>query len=155
MNKPALDKLRELLRSRSENSKKVTSRINPFSLETGFEPLDPYPPPATESEIQSFCESIGVDFTTDIKEWLKISNGPAGFFDINWAQKGCRIEEVWLDYPDWKRNGWVPIARDGFGNFYLKSVDRLRESPVCFVEALQSDKMAYAVASNALQFARF
>jgi hypothetical protein len=96
---------------------------------------------------------MGRHLSGDIDAWLSLSNGPLGFFGTTSAQEGRRIEEVWEFFPEWEMRGWVPIGRDVFGNYYVKSVPE--ESPVCFVDAFKPDVFRHAVASDALHFAFF
>jgi len=64
----------------------------------------------------------------------------------------------WELFPEWRQNGWVPVAGDGCGNYYvLMSNEKHGEnSPVIFVDTLsESDSGAYVVASSLFHFLRF
>lgn len=147
-------KLVDLLvaRQRYRDANPIT--VNPFTLEPGFKPPDVYPPPASQAAIQDFERTYTCELPDDLKAWLLITNGPAGFFGLDTAQKGCRISEVWSYFPELRNRNWIPVGRDGFGNYYVAMPNQTEASPVAFFESIGS-YVAYIAASDVLHFALF
>lgn len=155
MDDSVVETIRALFLKRKEQSRHLQSGINPFSLERDFIPLDPYPLGANVADFVEFLQLHEFLLPKELMELLGISNGAAGFFGVSDAQSGCRIDEIWQLFPEWKLESWIPVGRDNFGNYYVMFVINNVSSPVCFVDALQPDTLKYAVASNALEFAKF
>jgi hypothetical protein len=98
----------------------------------------------------------------ELLEWLAIVNGAhlgqGGLF-------GLGAPEAYLDiafhsslYPAWRAKGWIPVAGDGCGNYYvlLAGHDRGKGNPVLFVDTSDdTDAGNYLVASSLFQFLRF
>lgn len=120
--------------------------------------LDPFPKGATDRQLDRFSNRTGVTLPAGLREWLKITNGAAGFYGVPPVQRGCNIEELWGLRPYWKHRAWIPVAHDDFGNYYVQlapMADDASIQPVGFVEAIGDDHIAYVVASDAVQFALF
>lgn len=133
-------------------------KTNPLSgkpLKKGDRP-DVFPTGATDRQLDKFSARTGVTLPSGLREWLKITNGAAGFFGVPPVQRGCSIEELWGFRPDWKDRAWIPIGRDDFGNYYVQLAPMASNAaiqPVVFVEAIGDS--VYVVASDALHFALF
>jgi hypothetical protein len=124
-------------------------------LQEGDRP-EVFPKGATDQELDEFSARTGVSLPSGLREWLKITNGTAGYFGIPPVQRDCNIEEIWGYYPEWKEKAWIPIARDGCGNYYVQFVplaDNPSIQPVAFVESIGDS--VYVVASDALRFVLF
>jgi hypothetical protein len=114
--------------------------------------ISPVPDGATERQLNSFSRRTGVALSTSLREWLKITNGAAGFYGVRPTPPGSDIETVWESYPDLRSRGWLPVARDDFGNIYVQPGCDV----VCFVDVLRStNAVAYVAASDMLYFALF
>lgn len=130
--------------------------VHPVTLKPGFVPPDPYPPGAPDSVMDAFVRRTGATLPKDIQSWLAISDAPPGFLGIG-ASNGERIEDIWKLFPDWQRRGWLPVARDGFGNFYVRlgGESDKTSSAVCFVKGLSPERLVYVVATDTLHLAEF
>jgi hypothetical protein len=92
----------------------------------------------------------------DIKEWLRITNGAAGFFGLDPAYRDRNIEGVWQAVPYLHQEGWIPVGNDAFGNYYVRVVSESGgRSGVFHVEGTMADELAYVVASDTLHLAEF
>lgn len=130
--------------------------VNPFTLEPGYVPTDPYPPGASEDDFAAFRARTGVDLPDDIKVWLRMTNGAAGFFGVDPDPQRRSIEGIWETVPDLRQEEWIPVGRDDFGNFYIRVVPKSGgRGGVFHVEATMIDELCYAVASDALHLAEF
>lgn len=151
-------RLIELLQERkTEYEEKCrTPRVHPFTLKPVEEgrpgsPLDPFPPGTTDRELDEFTSRTGVRVPESLRRWLRLTNGAPGFYGIRTSTCRRDFEHVWEHYPVWKMRSWLPVACDDFGNYYVQPGCET----VCFVEALESEYVAYVVASNMLHFALF
>jgi hypothetical protein len=130
--------------------------VNPFTGEPGYVPRDPYPPGASEDDFAAFRTRTGVDLPDDIKVWLRLTDGAAGFFGVDPNSKDRSIEGIWEMVPDLRQEGRIPVGCDDFGNFYLRVVPKLGgRGGVYHVEGHMPDELYYVVASDTLHLAEF
>jgi hypothetical protein len=114
---------------------------------------------ATQELVSGFTQRTGLVLPATLCDWLAVVNGsrigPGGVLGIRSDDPACDIEAFWNVYPGWRTNGWIPIAGDGCGNFYVVLAN-VQLSPVYFVEAVADDRtLAYVVASGIWEFLRF
>lgn len=155
MSKLIIHEITKLLEKRRNEDRFFKTGVNPFSFDKTYVVPNPYPPPVSQKELDEFYRDTGISLSTDVIAFLQISNGAPGFFGIRNAQKICNLENLWEDFPEWKRQSWLPVGRDTFGNYYIKPVIENSQSPICFVEGTDSNILRYAVASDMLRFALF
>jgi hypothetical protein len=113
-------------------------------------------------EAERLRSLLGDEVPTDLLNWLQIANGPCvgagGLFGFGTSKHHLDIAFLWGLFPEWRQNGWIPVAGDGCGNYYLLvNNDKHRKSnPVIFVDTFdESDSGAYLVASSLCHFLRF
>jgi hypothetical protein len=133
------------------------SMPNPLSGRPGFVFPDPYPPGASDKQLDLFSKQFGIPIPSDLSEWLRITNGGAGFFGVAPVHPDRDIEVMWKIRPYWLEKGWIPVGTDTFGNFYVlvPEIDKHLRGGVCFVEGTQSDQLSFTVASDTLHYAEF
>jgi hypothetical protein len=139
----------ELRRESADKIGRVTQ--NPFTGRMDYVLPDPFPPGVTIDLLEAFKRRIGVAMPGDLKTWLTITNGAAGFFGLALEGENWSIDGMWESEPHWRKNEWFPVGSDGAGNYYL----RVGEHGVCFVEGTSTETLRYAVASDILHFANF
>lgn len=108
--------------------------------------------------ISDLEKRIGIVVPLSLREWLCFANGPCigpgGVLGIRPERHWLDIEEVLQSYPSWKGHGWLPVAGDGCGNYYV--INTCECGSVYFVDtAMDADKLAYAVASDLWMFLWF
>ena len=90
-------------------------------------PEDNAPEGASAAELAALADRLGHSLPPVLRCWLSVCRGAAigqgGVF-------GHRPDEPFLDmvknldrYPEWRSLGWLPVAGDGFGNFYVLAQD--------------------------------
>lgn len=150
--------LAELVNSRRLHFEQKRSRMttNPLTGEPGFVPRDPYPPGAKGDSFAAFRTRTGVELPDDIKEWLRITNGAAGFFGVDPAPKDRSVEGIWQAVPYLHQEGWIPVGVSDFGDFYVRVVPELGgRGNVFLVRGTMADELAFVVASDTLHLAEF
>jgi cell wall assembly regulator SMI1 len=68
------------------------------------------------------------------------------------------METLLDDHPTWKEKGWLPIAGDGVGNYYVidTKISRAGTNPVYFLDHERDlDHPQYIVASDLWKFLLF
>jgi hypothetical protein len=141
----------EKARAEAEFAALKTHPITGKRLEAS-ELTDPFPPGATDRKLSAFMRRTGMHLQASFCDWLKITNGAAGFYGVRPCDRRRDLENVWKHWPEWQQRWWTPVADDGFGNFYVQP----NRDAVCFIDTLHSaNRVAYVVASNALHFALF
>lgn len=125
-------------------------------------PEEDLPGGADDAEIEAFTERTGVTLPRALVAWLKLSNGPCvgpgGLFGIRPARESLDIEYRLDLYPQWKERGWIPVAGDGCGNYYvLATAQEFGPGwPVLFIDTMASpDAPDYIVASDIWRFLVF
>ena len=122
-------------------------------------PNEQLPRGATEEAVSAFEGRTGLAVPARLREWLRFINGPCigpgGLLGIGTHRSSLDIEEVLRWYPRWRDNGWIPVAADGCGNYYVLNTKE-SGSAVYFVDtALDADHLAYVVGSNLWRFLWF
>jgi hypothetical protein len=120
------------------------------------------PSGADEIEITAFSERTGMYVPNELWEWLSSFNGPLvgpqGILGIRPDEPFLDIESWLAQTPWWIEKGWIPIAGDGCGNFFvMDSKNQVGGThPVYFIDCGVSRHIPdYIVASGLWPFLRF
>lgn len=120
------------------------------------------PPGAGDAEIAGFEIRTGLTIPPAFREWLKFTNGPTigagGVRGVQTSHEADDIESHYDWHPEWREKGWIPIAGDGCGDYYVIATQEHNSQghPVFFIDChLDPLTPAYIVASNVLSFLRF
>ena len=116
---------------------------------------------ATDRDIDAVALFFGVDYLGILEVWLAGCRGPflvsqpiVGFGATKRPGDFFHYRDILESHPDWVDFGWVPIASDGCGNFYiypLKTGDE-HYRPIFLVYAESPTEPSQVVASNLLRF---
>ena len=125
----------------------------------------PRPPEAaipeglSDYDLDAFVQRTGIDLPNELREWLKISNGPCvgpgGLLGIRPERKALDIELVLDILPSWRTKKWIPVAGDGCGNSYIcpSTWGYGTCCPVMFIDTIEGvDSPSYVVASSVGHF---
>jgi len=112
----------------------------------------------TGDAISAFERRTGLVVPASLAEWLRFANGacvgPGGLLGIRPQRASLDIEGVLRSYPLWKENGWIPVASDGCGNYYV--VNTRETDVVYFIDtASNMHRLSYAVSSGHWRFLWF
>ncbi|MGQ0845249.1 MAG: SMI1/KNR4 family protein [Sporichthyaceae bacterium] len=127
-----------------------------------MKPGAPVPDGATPEAIAVFETEIGRTLSASMRTWLGCVNGaaagPGGLFGIRDRRDSSSLRQMFEIFPDWLELGWMPIAGDGCGNFYVE-LSRGAGAPggfVAFVECVVDPlEIVYWAASDCLHFVEF
>ena len=118
-------------------------------------PDDPLPIGLGDDECDKFEKSSGITLPKDVRDWLKIANGPCvgpgGFFGIQPSREHLDIDSFLSMFPSWKVRKWIPIAGDGCGNYYVVPTQNEFGNgfPVLFIDiSFSTNEPSYIVASD-------
>ena len=116
----------------------------------------------TDDQLAGFEQRTGIAIPTDLRDWLRVSNGPCigpgGFYGINTARDYLGIEFILGLRPEWRVKKWIPIAGDGCGNDYVMPTQQEYGAgyPVVFFDSMAStDVPSYIAASGVGHFLLF
>lgn len=120
-------------------------------------PLNPdadFPSGLNRSETIALQERLGIAMPPVFSEWLAKVNAPCvgsgGFVGFSPTRKSLDLESIYRNHPNWKSSGWLPVANDGSGNYYVLVPPRF---PVAFIDVSEnSHGLAYVAASSLLKF---
>jgi cell wall assembly regulator SMI1 len=80
------------------------------------------PSGATKEDLDAFTRNTGITIPEELKEWLAICNGTylfgGGFCGVNTAED-LDIECILARRSEFCDKGWIPVAQDGCGNYYI------------------------------------
>jgi len=129
-----------------------------FAVE--WPPEEPTVDGATEEQIKSAEDTLGIIMPREFRCFLAFLNGPCigpgGLFGVETRSPRSDIRAILGRYPEWKAEDWIPVAGDGCGNYYVLVATSENGQPVCFIDTMSSSRdLAYVVASNFWQFLRF
>ena len=123
-------------------------------------------PPFSQDFIDAVCSEFNLTLPLSIVEWLTYCNGmdmAFGYLNgIDEVTNFCNREHI----SHWKERGWIPIAGDGCGNYYLVVKYETQDEslyPVVFVDHEDSaigengenqlcNRISYIVASDLPHF---
>ena len=121
----------------------------------------PIPEGATDEQIDSITSRVGIAVPIELRQWLRTCNGvlvgPGNIY-------GVRPDLAFLDigylldlHPEWINQGWIPIAGDGCGSYYVLATrsSTRRGHPIFFIDEYDYNVPAYVVASNLWSFLWF
>ena len=111
--------------------------------------------PISQEALATLRLALPCPIPDELQQWLLRCNGTyagqGGIYGHCPNDKFIDILAHYELYPEWKKAGWIPIASDGCGNYYL--IDQFDESvsnnPILFVEPFSTQGFAgYAVGSG-------
>jgi cell wall assembly regulator SMI1 len=113
---------------------------------------------ASGDEIRELESRIGLRFPDSLAAWLRVCRGSAGgeggIFGVGNQRAFLDIDTVLELFPEWRESGWIPIAGDGCGNYYVLITDR-PDPPVGFIETISSQtELDYITATSLHIFLR-
>jgi len=84
--------------------------------------------------------------------------GPGGVSGIGTKRKSQDLDALMNLHPDWRSRGWVPVAGDGAGNYYVVATkgEFGPGEPVLFIDVGVDESVpAFVAASDTWHFLRF
>jgi hypothetical protein len=117
---------------------------------------------STDANIDGFERRTGVMIPPMLRDWLKFTNGPGigagGTRGLRTPHPHNDIERSYGLHPEWLRRGWIPIAGDGCGDYYVVAT-RPEDGPghpVLFIDChIDRDRPTYVAGSDLLHFLEF
>lgn len=120
------------------------------------------PEGASQHQCNELEGRTGITLPPEFRAWLMIANapcvGPSGMFGIRPKREHLDIEMVLAFVPGWRDRGWLPIAGDGCGNYYIVATrgDFGPNHPVLFFDMIHDREVPeYVVASDVGPFLKF
>jgi cell wall assembly regulator SMI1 len=114
-----------------------------------------FPPGATEEGLDRYEREAALTLPAQVRAWLLRVDGavigPGGVFGT------ADFEYVYGIYPEWRQRSWLPVAGDGFGNYWIAVMaEDEREPCVGFIDThVDPDSVARVDASTYLAFLAF
>jgi hypothetical protein len=117
---------------------------------------------ASDEELYGLGSLVGRSLPAGLRQWLRVVNGamlgPGGVFGIRPRRDYLSIQKYLRIYPEWASLGWIPVASDGVGNYWVIVPCGPDGSPdwVAFVD-IESNPASVDryVASDFMRFMRF
>lgn len=106
---------------------------------------------ASEEQLRSLSEFLGMPLPADLREWLRVCNGvvagPGGVYGT------VDITTVLGIHPEWRDAGWIPVAGDGTGNHYVVDTRRrhLDTDAVFFIDVMEDPTALSYIAASTLR----
>lgn len=148
-------------RGHSERCDELRAEVQRLVRAARREPGTELPAGAEGAALDAFEARWGLRLPTELREWLLTCNGsligPGGLFGIGTWKRFTDLEASLELVPEWRRIGWLPVAGDGCGSYFvLDLTTRCEEThPVYFVDHERGyDVPTYVVASGLWQFLR-
>ena len=116
-------------------------------------PEDDPPEGPSPAELAVLADRLGQPLPPALRTWLSMCNGaaigPGGVFGERPDRRFLDMAWFWDLYPEWRGLGWIPVASDGCGNYYVLTAD----GTVGFVETMSdTEKLARQAAPDLLSF---
>src|SRR4029078_9017925 len=92
-------------------------------------------------KLHEFAVRNRIVIPNEFAEWLAVINGartpPGGILGIRPDDPYCDIQPLLAAYPEWNAKGWIPIAGDGCGNYYVV-YNEGELNPLLFIDTTSS-----------------
>ena len=116
-------------------------------------PEDDPPEGASAAELARLSDRLGRSLPPLLKGWLSICRGaaigPGGVFGQRPDRPGLDMVRIRDLSPEWQSLGWLPVAGDGCGNYYVLTGD----GTVGFVEPMSDPgRLGRQVSADLLSF---
>jgi cell wall assembly regulator SMI1 len=117
--------------------------------------------PADPADLILIEKKHDVRLPGEMKEWFSLCDGadinPGGLCRLFDDRPGFTSIDWWMaNQPEWRQSGWLPIASDGCGDYYVvlsqMRVGPMGTSPVAFIDQSDYRKLDYVTASGLWKF---
>jgi hypothetical protein len=119
-------------------------------------PGESLPAGADHSKVGAAFQRIGVEPSDALVAWLGVCNGPCvgpgGLFGVDTERESLDIEHVMVRFPNWADLGWIPIAGDGSGNYFVLLPNPYKDVVAFIDTSLNPNAVGYVVASDLARF---
>ncbi|GIE89597.1 hypothetical protein Are01nite_60770 [Actinoplanes regularis] len=109
---------------------------------------------ASEHELADLERRLGGPLPRDLAEWLRICKGEAicagGVFGARPDQDHLDIAAHLAFHPRWRELGWLPVAGDGCGNYYVFINSGQLLGKVAFVDTMSNPNTIEKIVGNNL-----
>jgi cell wall assembly regulator SMI1 len=117
------------------------------------EPRGPVDPKAVER----FEVRWGLSLPPAVREWLGVRNGAFIGYQVALGietGEGWDIESTLQDLSIWRLRGWIPVAADGNGDYYVAASESSPEPDgvIFFIDQMDFERPAYVVGSDMWHF---
>jgi cell wall assembly regulator SMI1 len=116
---------------------------------------------ASEKELSELELRTGLRIPAEFRAWLVEVNGamigPGGVFGARDRRDVLSIEGCVRLFPAWRKLGWMPIASDGTGNFWVTLLGPDKSNGwVAFIDAqIDPEVISYYAATTVFRFLGF
>jgi cell wall assembly regulator SMI1 len=117
---------------------------------------------ASFDDLRRLEAALGSEVPESLAAWLSLCNGvtagPGGLFGTGTSREFLNIECITPLFPSWSERGWIPVAGDGAGSYYVLETGggQGTSETVLFIEATEdSETPSYLAASRLSRFLVF
>ncbi len=90
-------------------------------------PEDVAPGGASAVELAILSDRLGCSLPLAMRNWLSVCRGaaigPGGVFGQRPDRPSLDMARIRDLFPEWRTLGWLPVAGDGCGNYYILALD--------------------------------
>ncbi|MDT5028557.1 MAG: hypothetical protein QOE61_4983 [Micromonosporaceae bacterium] len=137
----------------------VRDEVVRLMLEATRPPEEPYPGGATDDELRDLERRTGRPLPEPLLDWLRACKGeaigPGGIYGARPDEPDHDIAHVLSMFPRWRDTGWIPVAGDGCGDYYILVTSGSLAGHVAFVDQADMTSIDYLVAGDLWRFLRF
>jgi cell wall assembly regulator SMI1 len=122
-------------------------------------PDQPFPGGADDADLADLQGRLGMPMPASLVDWLRVCKGeaigPGGVYGARSDQPHNDIAETLSLFPGWRARGWIPVAGDGCGDYYVLIEHGELAGYIGFIDQADEDAISYLVASDLWLFLRF
>ena len=140
----------------------IRAEVIRMLAQVALPPGEPLPRGAPEPLIADWELRNQIRLPPEFRAWLAACNGPCvgpgGVTGIATKRNSQDVDFLLRLHPDWHKQGWVPLAGDGSGNYYVVATkgEFGPGEPVLFIDNMIEENVpAFVVASDSWQFLWF
>jgi hypothetical protein len=118
-----------------------------------------FPGGADDAALAELHGRLGIPLPPALVVWLRVCKGdivgPGGVFGARPDDPSIDIAAVLNQFPTWKARGWIPVAGDGCGDYYVLLTEGDNAGHVGFVDQADLDAIEMVVATDLARFVGF
>jgi hypothetical protein len=141
------------------DSRSVRQEVVKLLLAAERAPGKPFPGGADDAELAELQSRLEIPLPVTLVDWLRVCKGdaidPGGVYGVRPDQPDIDIAGTLSRLPGWRSRGWIPIAGDGCGDYYVLIGNGQLAGCVGFVDQSDLDEIDFIVASDLWLFLRF
>jgi hypothetical protein len=150
---PCASRVRDgiLLRVNDHEARRDVLRLLPAARRA---PEQPFPGGVDDQELADLERRLGASLPEALIDWLRVCKGEGicagGVFGARADDQFLDMATYWAMFPQWRELGWLPVAGDGCGNYFVLVTRGEFAEQVAFIDTISGPDSVEGIADPSL-----